>query len=155
MNKDLERLRGIADYQFGYGAGLLLFPDDTRIEYSKNTSRPRHIYAGDVMVANYRPTDAVFTITIAGAVRLNKLEGFTGYVVVVDEVLEFIENGKNLFAKHVVEAGPGIRPDDEVIVRDSKGDVVAVGKAVLTSDEMLRFKNGQAVNVRRGRKRHK
>ena len=155
MNKDLERLRGIADYQFGYGAGAILFPDDTRIEYSKNTSRPRHIYAGDVMVANYRPTDAVFTITIAGAERLNLLEGFTGYVVVVDDVLEFIENGKNLFAKHVVEAGPGIRPDDEVIVRDTKGYVVAVGKAVLTSDEMKRFKNGQAVNVRRGRKRHK
>jgi predicted RNA-binding protein (TIGR00451 family) len=155
MNKDLDRLRGIADYQFGYGAGLLLFPDNTRIEYSKNTSRPRHIYVGDVMVANYRPTDAVFTITIAGAESLNKLEEFTGYVVVVDDVLEFIENGKNLFAKHVVEAGPGIRPDDEVIVRDSKGDVAAVGKAVLTSDEMLRFKNGQAVNVRRGRNRHK
>jgi len=103
MNKDLERLRGIADYQFGYGAGLLLFPDDTRIEYSKNTSRPRHIYAGGVMVANYRPTDAVFTITIAGAVRLNKLEGFTGYVVVVDEVLEFIENGKNLLVRVSVQ----------------------------------------------------
>ena len=155
MNEDLERLRGIADYQFGYGAGALLFPDSTRIEYSKNTNRPRHIYVDDVMVANYRPTDAVFTITIAGAERLNKLEGLKGYVIVMDEVLEFIEKGKNLFARHVVEAGPGIRPDDEVIVRDTKGDVVAVGKAVLTSDEMLRFKNGQAVNVRRGRERHK
>ena len=155
MNKDLERLRGIADYQFGYGAGLVLFPDNTRIEYSKNTSRPRHIYVDDVMVANYRPTDAVFTITIAGAERLNGLEGFTGYVVVVDEVLEFIEKGKNLFAKHVAEAGPGIRPDDEVIVRDSTGAVAAVGKAVLTSDEMFRFKTGQAVDVRRGRERHK
>jgi predicted RNA-binding protein (TIGR00451 family) len=155
MNKDLERLRGIADYQFGYGAGSVLFPDDTRVEYSKNTSRPRHIYVGDTMVANYRPSDAVFTITIAGAERLNGLDGFTGYVVVMDEVLEFIENGKNLFAKHVVEAGPGIRPDDEVIVRDSTGAVVAVGKAVLTSEEMHQFKNGQAVDVRRGRNRHK
>ena len=155
MNKDLERLRGIADYQFGYGAGEVLFPDNTRVEYSKNTSRPRHIYVDDVMVANYRPTDAVFTITIAGAERLNALEEFTGYVVVVDEVLEFIEKGKNLFAKHVAEAGPSIRPDDEVIVRDSTGAVAAVGKAVLTSEEMARFKNGQAVDVRRGRERHK
>jgi predicted RNA-binding protein (TIGR00451 family) len=155
MNEDLDRLRSIADYQFGYGAGNVLLPDETRIEYSKNTNRPRHIYVGDVMVANYRPTDALFTITIAGAERLNTLDRFTGYVVVVDDVLEFIENGKNLFAKHVVEAGPGIRPDDEVIVRDTNGDVAAVGKAVLTSDEMLRFKNGQAVNVRRGKNRHK
>ena len=154
MNEDLERLRGIADYQFGHGAGALLFPDGTRIEYSKNTSRPRHLYVDDVNVANYRPNDALFTITIAGAERLNSLSAFTGYVVVIDDVLEFIEQGKNLFARHVAEAGPGIRPDDEVIVRDTKGEVVAVGKAILTSDEMLRFKTGLAVNIRRGRERH-
>jgi len=155
MNEDLDRLRGIADFQFGHGAGPLLFPDGIRVEYSRNTNRPRHIYIDDTMVANFRPTDALLTLTIAGAERLNKLPGFTGYVVVIDDVLEFIEQGKNLFARHVVEAGPGIRPDDEVIVRDTKGDVVAVGRAVLTSDEMLRFKTGLAVNIRRGRERHK
>ncbi len=155
MNEDILKLRSIADFQFGYGAGEVLFPDDTRIEYSRNTNRPRHIFLDDVMLANYRPTDAMFTITIAGAERLNTLSGFDGYVVVLDDVLEFIEDGKNLFAKHVIEAGPGIRPDDEVIIRDSSGLVAAVGKAVLTSEEMMCFKNGQAVNVRRGRKRHR
>ena len=155
MNEDFERLRGIADYQFGHGAGRCLFPDSIRIEYSKNTDRPRHVFIDDVMIANYRPTDALFTITIAGAMRLNDLPGFTGYVVVVDDVLEFIEQGKNLFAKHVLEAGPGIRPDDEVIVRDASGRVTAVGKAILTSEEMSRFKTGLAVNVRRGRERHR
>jgi len=155
MNEDLHRLRAIADYQFGYGAGEALFPEGIRIEYSRNTSRPRHIFHDDLLLANYRPTDALFTITIAGAERLNSLPGFTGYVVVIDDVLEFIVQGKNLFAKHVVEAGPGIRPDDEIIVRDTRGEVVAVGKAVLTSEEMMRFKNGQAVNVRRGKDRHR
>ncbi len=155
MNEDHERLRAIADYQFGHGAGAILFPEGIRVEYSRNTDRPRHIFLDDVMLANYRPTDAMFTITIAGAERLNTLPGFTGYVVVIDDVLEFIEQGKNLFAKHVVEAGPSIRPDDEVIVRDTSGRVVGVGKAVLTSEEMTRFKNGLAVNVRRGRERHR
>jgi predicted RNA-binding protein (TIGR00451 family) len=155
MNEDHERLRAIADYQFGHGAGAILLPDGIRIEYSRNTNRPRHIFLGDVMLANYRPTDAMLTITIAGAERLNTLPGFTGYVVVIDDVLEFIEQGKNLFAKHVADVGIGIRPDDEVIVRDTSGQVVAVGKAILTSEEMLRFKNGLAVNVRRGRERHR
>lgn len=155
MSEDIQKLRSIADFQFGYGAGEILFPEGVRIEYSRNTNRPRHVFLGDVMLANFRPTDAMFTITIAGAERLNELPGFNGYVVVLDDVLEFIEDGKNLFAKHVVDVGPGIRPDDEVIVRDSSGKVAAVGKAVLTSEEMTRFKNGQAVNVRRGRKRHR
>lgn len=155
MNEDIEKLRSIADFQFGYGAGEVLFPDGSRIEYSRNTNRPRHVFLDDVMLANYRPNDAMFTITIAGAERLNELPGFTSYVVVLDDFLEFIEDGKNLFAKHVVDVGSGIRPDDEVIVRNSSGLVAAVGKAVLTSEEMTRFKNGLAVNVRRGRKRHR
>jgi predicted RNA-binding protein (TIGR00451 family) len=155
MSEDLERLKGIADFQFGYGVGDILFPEGTWIEYSKNTGRPRHIFHSNTMLANYRPNNALFTLTIAGAERLNTLQGFTGYVVVVDEVVEFIEKGKNLFAKHVQEAGPGIKPGDEVIVRDNRGKVVAVGKAVLTSEEMERFKKGLAVKVRRGRERHR
>ncbi len=104
------------------------------------------------MLANYRPTDALFTITIAGAERLNELPGFTGYVVVMDDVLEFIVQGKNLFAKHVVEAGPGIRPDDEVIVRDTSGKVVAVGKAVLTSEEMMQFQKWSSSKCEKGKR---
>ncbi|MBD3172543.1 hypothetical protein GF326_08730, partial [Candidatus Bathyarchaeota archaeon] len=83
MNEDIERIRAIANYQFGKKAGKVLFPDYTRIEYSKNTNRPRHIYLGDIMIANFRATDALFTLTIAGAKRLNNLEGLTGYVVVI------------------------------------------------------------------------
>jgi predicted RNA-binding protein (TIGR00451 family) len=155
MIEDLDRLRAIADFQFGNGAGALLFPEGTWIEYSKNTSKPRHISIDDTLLANYRPTDALFTITIAGAERLNKLSDYSGYVVVIDAVLEFIEQGKNLFAKHVQEVGLGIRPGDEVIIRDSTGYVAAVGKAILTSEEMVRFKKGIAVKTRRGRSRHR
>ena len=155
MKGDLDKLRAIADYQFGNGAGDLLFPNNIWVEYSKNTFRPRHISLDDTLLASFRPTDAIFTITIAGAERLNKLSNYTGYVIVKSDVLEFIERGKNLFAKHVREAGPGIRPGDEVIIRDSAGDVAAVGKAILTSEEMTRFKKGIAIKTRRGRRRHR
>jgi predicted RNA-binding protein (TIGR00451 family) len=155
MKEDLFKLRAIADYQFGFGAGSVLFPDGIRIEYSKNTNRPRHIFLNDTLLANYRPTDAMLTITIAGAERLNRLSGFRSYVVVLDDVKEFILQGKNLFAKHVTAVGSEIRPDDEVIVRNKCGEVIAVGKAVLTSEEMKNFKKGMAVNVRRGKNKHR
>jgi uncharacterized protein with predicted RNA binding PUA domain len=73
----------------------------------------------------------------------------------MDDVVEAVEIGGNVFAKHVVDAGDAIRPGDEVVVVDSRGDVVAVGKALLTREEMLRFKAGAAVKVRRGRSRHR
>ncbi|MCK4439069.1 pseudouridine synthase [Candidatus Bathyarchaeota archaeon] len=154
MNKDITRLRAVADYQFGRGAGAALFPDDTRIEYSKNTGKPRHLWAGEELVANYRPNDALFTVTIAGARRLvAALEEFKYSVRVMDDVVEVVEQGKNVFAKHVRDAGESIRPGDEVVVVDGSGEVVAVGKSKMNRGDMLSYKTGTAVRVRRGRKK--
>jgi len=71
-------------------------------------------------------------------------------VTVEDEVAEFIANGKTLFAKHVVGADPEIRPAEEVLVVDSRDRLVATGKALLSGEEMLAFKTGVAVAIRRG-----
>ncbi len=149
----MARLRAVADYQFGRGAGAALFPDDTRVEYSKNTGKPRHLYAGGELVANYRPNDALFTVTIAGARRLADLDGFKYTVRVLDDVVEYVEQGRNVFAKHVMDAGESIRPGDEVVVVDGSGEIVAVGKSKMNRDDMLSFKTGAAVRVRRGRKK--
>ena len=43
-----------------------------------------------------------------------------------------------------------IRAKDEVIVRDESGNVLAVGRALLSSAEMTAFKTGVAVKVRHG-----
>ena len=156
MNRDLEKLRAIADYQFGYGTGTALFPDESKVEYSKKTSRPRHVFIGDTLLANYRPNDALFTLTIAGAERIIGGVGeFDQYVVVVDDVLEFLEQGKNLFSRHVKEVGDGVKPGQETIILDTEGKVAAGGKAILTKDEMSKFKTGVAIKTRRGRKRHR
>jgi len=153
---DLERLRAVADYQFGRGAGDTLFPADATVEYSKNTGKPRHVEAGGALLASYRPNDGLFTLTIAGARRLVEGTGAPGYTVtILDDVVEAVEGGGNVFAKHVVDAGEAIRPGDEVVVVNPGGEVIAVGKALLTREEMLRFKTGAAVKVRRGRTRHR
>ena len=151
---DLRRLRSIADYQFGRGTGRALFPDDARIEYSRRTGRTRHIHLGDELIANFRPRDGLLTLTIAGAERITgQIRDFGYTVVIVDDVAEVVAQGRNVMAKHVVEAGGRIRPGCEVIVVDGGKKVVAVGKATLTREEMLAFEVGAAVKVRRGRDR--
>lgn len=156
MNEDLEKIREIANYQFGYGAGNALFPDSAIIEYSKNTGRIRHIFNGEKLLANYRPNDALFTLTIAGAEKLvRELPEIKCRVMLLEDVKEFIEDGKNLFAKHVVDASQNIRPGDETIVVDKGNEVIGVGKAILTPEEMKAFSSGVAVKIRRGRKKHR
>jgi len=154
MDRDLRRLRAIADYQFGPGGGEALFPEGIGVERSRQTGKIRFISLGETLVATLRPTDGRLALTIAGAVRLvSDVDPLGCTVTILDDVAEVIVQGKNAMAKHVVEAGSGIRPGDEVIVLDSKKGVLGVGRALLNVEEMLAFQTGVAVRIRRGRDR--
>ena len=148
----LRKVRCVADYQFGKGAGEKLFPSDIVFVLSKRTGRVRLIYIEEELLATIRPTDGLLTLTVEGAERLIEAECSKNLLVVVqDDVSSFIEKGRNVFAKHVVSASEEIRPGEEVIAVNSKSKVLAVGRAKLSGREMKFFDRGVAVQVRRGR----
>ena len=151
MDSELRRIRAIAEYQFGHGAGLALFPEEVRMIHSRNTGRIRHIHLGDTLIATFRPNDGVFTLTIAAAQRLlAQVPDLSYTVTVTEDAVPFISQGKNVFAKHVLSSGVKIRPGDEVIIIAEKSGGIGVGKALLIGDEMKTFKIGVAVKTRRG-----
>lgn len=148
----LERIRRIADYQFGKGVGEKLFPDDVKIVLSKRTGRIRYIYLGEKLLAALNPETGLFTLTIEGARRIFSSTWQRHLWVEVDDtVIQFVEKGGDVFANYVVDSDSEIRPREEVIVIDGNGDIIAVGKALLSGNEMKAFKRGVAVKVRRGR----
>ena len=151
MENPLRRIRSVADYQFGKGVGVKLFPDSVKIEYSKRTGRIRYVYLNGKRLATLRPTDGLFSLSIAGAKRIveNACDAKC-FVTVRKDVSKFIAEGGDVFAVHVVDADGEIRPKDEVIVLDEDGNVLAVGRAVLSGEEMKVFRCGVAVKVRRG-----
>ncbi|MFQ6095130.1 MAG: PUA domain-containing protein [Candidatus Bathyarchaeia archaeon] len=147
----LRKVRCVADYQFGRGAGEKLFPESATFGLSKRTGRVRYIYLDGELLATVRPSNGLLTLTVKGAERLVEAECSKDLLVVVqDNVSSFIEKGRNVFARHVVSASEEIRPGQEVIIVNSKSKVLAVGKAVLTGREMRFFKRGVAIRVRRG-----
>lgn len=147
----LQRIRSIADYQFGRGVGERLFPEDVEILRSKGTGRIRHVYLNGKMLATLRPRDGLFSLTIAGAKRMwGGMLPSRLWVRVVGEAAPFVAKGRSVFAKHVIDADGEIRPREEVIVINEKDEVLAVGKAVLSGKEMRAFRRGMAVRVRRG-----
>jgi predicted RNA-binding protein (TIGR00451 family) len=141
----------VADYQFGKGAGRLLFPRNVKIEYSKKTGRIRYVYLNDARLATMRPTDGLFSLSLVGAQRLVRHRDRAKCIVTVkNDVAEFVAAGGDVFAVHVVNADDEIRSKDEVIIVNETGSILAVGRAVLSSEEMTAFKRGVAVRVRRG-----
>ncbi len=151
MEDALRRIRSVADYQFGKGVGAKLFPENVEIAYSKRTGRIRYIYLNGKRLATLRPTDGLFSLSIKGAKRIAENAGSAKcFVTVQNNVSRFIAEGGDVFAVHVIKADYQIRPKDEVIIVDEGGRVLAVGRSVLSSEEIKSFKVGVAVKVRRG-----
>jgi 7-cyano-7-deazaguanine tRNA-ribosyltransferase len=148
---DLQKIRSVADYQFGRGMSKSFFPNNVRIVHSKRTGKIRHIYLGEELLATLRPTTGLFVLTIAGAKRIvGKVKPLRLWVRIQDEAESFVAKGRSVFAKHVVDADLEIRPQEEVIIVNGEDMVVAVGRALLSGKEMKAFRRGVAVRVRRG-----
>jgi uncharacterized protein with predicted RNA binding PUA domain len=147
----LRRIRSIADYQFGKDVGFRLFPENVDIVYSKATGRIRYVNLNGKRLATLRPTDGLLSLSISAAMSIAKNTGFARcFVTVRKDVSEFVADGGDVFAAHVVKADEAIHAKDEVIVVDEDNRVLAVGRALLSSAEMKAFKTGVAVKVRHG-----
>ncbi|MBU4373970.1 MAG: pseudouridine synthase [Euryarchaeota archaeon] len=146
----LKRVRTIADYQFGRGAGEVLFPDTVEFQFS-TTKRVRQILLDKNRIATVRARDGMLTLSIMGARRLHAFMKYPGQRVAVNgDAAPFVAKGKTAFARHVVAVDPDIRAGEEVLVVDENDKLLATGKAVLSPLEMLSFKKGIAVDVRNG-----
>jgi uncharacterized protein with predicted RNA binding PUA domain len=155
MDDALLRIRSVADYQFGRGVGQMLFPETVEIQFSKATGRIRYVNQNGERLATLRPTDGLLSLSIKAARPLaeNKSPAHC-FVTVRNDVAKYIAEGGDVFALHVVKVNEEIHAKDEVIVMDESGNVLAVGRALLSSSEMRAFKTGVAVKVRHGCERH-
>ncbi|WP_436934251.1 PUA domain-containing protein [Halovenus marina] len=147
MNDDWQAMQTVADYQFGSGAGERLFSSEESLSMTRTSSgRPRQLKANEERVATYE-TDGRFRLGMAGG-RLLQDAGVGYRVVVGDESRPYVSEGRNAFAKFVVDADEAIRPRDDVVVEHTDGTVLAVGRAELSGDGMASFETGMAVKVR-------
>ena len=151
---DARMLEAIAARQFGKHVAAFLHDNRARIgiERSKNTGKIRFVHLDGELVLVLRPEEGFFSLSIPGARILYGLErdAMLNGIEVLDDVAEFIKDGKNVFAKHVVNPSATIQPSQELYVCDSKREVLAVGKAILSGRDMRYVKRGVAVSTRHG-----
>ena len=145
-----DRLRRIADYQFGRGAGQAMFPDEDHYDLKRSTSdriRQVRTSAGRIVSVG---VDGRFTLGIDGGRRLAAaFEPPVCRVAVNEDSVPFVRDGRNAFARFVTDADPSIRSGDEVcVVHD--GRLLGVGRAELSASAMADFDTGMAVMVREG-----
>ena len=151
---DVQKVKAIADYQFGFGAGDALFDGNIKIEKSKKTGKIRHIYDGKVLIVNMRASDSYLVLSKEGAKRLHNAMPYPENRVVVNKDSEpFALDGKSVFCKFVVDCDDNIRAKDEVLIVNEQDKLLAYGKALLGACEINEFKTGQAIKTRKGFKK--
>ena len=150
-DRDVEIVRAIARFQFGDRGAELLLDGKITVVKSKKTGKIRNVLVDGEHILSLRAEDGLFTLKLAGGGRLHRAE-FPAYRVVVSEGDEFIRDGKNVFARFVVDMDPNLRPADECIVVSQKDELLGIGQVILNREEALAFNRGVAVKVREGKK---
>ena len=153
---DFNRLKVVADYQFGSGCGEALFGngiDKIEIEKSRKTGKIRHVYENNENIVNMRASDGFLVLSDLGAIRLHEyLENPKLRVVVSDDSEPFARKGKSVFNKFVLDCDENIRRNDEVLIVNKDDKLLACGKSLLSSYEIMDFNSGQAIKTRKIKK---
>lgn len=128
-----------------------LIPSNIEFKLSGKTKRLRFLYLEEKLWGMIRPHDGFFLFTPNSAKFLIKtIKSPKLRVIIQSDVSQFIQKGRSVFAKHVIDCDPNLIPYSEIIVVNEEDDPLAIGKALLNREEMLSFNDGVAVKVRKG-----
>ncbi|BDR92776.1 PUA domain-containing protein [Vulcanisaeta souniana] len=137
LTKDI--VRGVLSYIYGPGI-LKKLSGEFRIEVSK-TGGLRRIYLGDRLVFTIRASDGRPLPTLEGARLIDKV------VVVSRDAAPFVKQGRSVMAKFVVDIRNAV-PGDEVAIYSEDGELLGVGRLMLSRDEARSVGRGVAVKLR-------
>jgi len=140
------KLRQTIEALFGKGVSRYL-PKDVEIIFSKKNGRIRTVHHQEKLLCTLR-IDGGLAITPYFAQLLLKSKKFKENCLEINKDAEpFVKEGRSVFCKHVTWCGKNIQiTADTPILFQNK--VIAVGRAVLSSEMIMDFERGIAVKVR-------
>ena len=140
------KLQYSLDALFGNGVSKQL-PKDIELIFSRKTGRIRTVSHKGKLLCTLR-IDGGLAISPYFAQILLKSKAFRENCVEINEyAAPFVESGRSVFCKHVVWCGKKVRISADTPVL-FKNQVIAVGKAILSSEMISDFDRGVAVKIR-------
>jgi archaeosine-15-forming tRNA-guanine transglycosylase len=143
-------LNSILNYQFGKDTHQLIENKDVTVKRSRKTGIIRQFFIDNKISGTIRPSDFMiiptkeFAETICSFLPKKRLK-----VIASKDSIPFISQNKDLLAKFVQKVDSEIKPGEEVFITNLNGNFINSGRAMLSASEMLDFKRGVAVRIRR------
>ena len=140
------KLQYSIDALFGNDVSKQL-PKDLEMTFSRKTGRIRTVYHKGKLLCTLR-IDGSLAISSHFAQLLLKNKKFKENCIEINEdAAPFVEQGRSVFCKHVIWCGKKVRISADTPVL-FKNRVIAVGKAILSSEMISDFDRGVAIKVR-------
>ena len=140
------KLQQSLDALFGSGSSKYL-PKDIDIILSRKTGRIRTVSHKGKLLCTLRINGSL-AISIDFAQILLQSKTFRDNCIEINkEAAPFVMEGRSVFCKHVVWCGKNVRVTTDTPIL-FENQVIAVGKAILSSEMISDFKRGVAIKVR-------
>ena len=142
----IVKLQHSLDALFGNGTSKLL-PKDIEMTFSRKTGRIRTVSQKGKFLCTLR-IDGSLAISIHFAQMLLKNKKFKENCIEINsDAAPYVEQGRSVFCKHVVSCGKNVKISADTPVL-FKNKVIAVGRALLSSDMISNFDRGVAIKIR-------
>ena len=120
-----------------------------------STGRIRNVFSADGRhILSPRLRDGGISLTNEGAKDLHSLGEGPPRLVLQEDAIPFVRDGRNVIHGFIDEVDDNIAPGLACLIVDSNGDLVAHGVSRCTSNEILKFTKGIAIRTRGGIKNH-
>jgi len=124
-----------------------LLPKDIEMTFSRKTGRIRTVSQKGKFLCTLR-IDGSLAISIHFAQMLLKNKKFKENCIEINsDAAPYVEQGRSVFCKHVVSCGKNVKISADTPVL-FKNKVIAVGRALLSSDMISDFDRGVAIKIR-------
>lgn len=147
------KLKHTLDALFGNGVSKYL-PKNIDIVFSRKTGRIKTVSEKGKLLCTLRIDGGLAISPYFAQVLLKSKKFKENCLEVNQDAAPFVQDGKSVFCKHVVWCGKNIQIASDTPVL-YKNKVIAVGKAVLSSEMISDFNRGMAVRVRDSLKSHR
>lgn len=140
------KLRHTLDALFGQGvAGHM--PRDVEVTFSRKTRRIRTVTHQGNLLCTLRIDGGLALSPYFAQMLLGSRTFRENCIEVSPDAAPFVAEGRSVFCKHVVRCGNNVRASADTPVV-FEGQVIAVGRAVLSYPMISDFKHGVAVKTR-------
>jgi predicted RNA-binding protein len=136
---DQDLLHALADYHFGKGIGKEFF---TKCKIKGKPYLPQRIFKDKEQLGVIQPTSGKLLLSMKTGEILAKKNIY--YIKTDTEKLE----GSTLFAVAVTDVDEKIRPSDDIVILSSKGELLAVGWALMAGRDIIKQKRGSVAKIR-------